>query len=110
VYELPRGLVWYWVSYCNNFNITLHCCCYYCHYCFPQYPPLTTSKVRECNRDRKKTSKQLWTMLSQCGDSVSAQTVCRRLLTVGFFALVDLSRNKNWRSWWKPNNTKNFWR
>ena len=31
--------------------------------------------VRECNRDGKKTSKQLWTMLSQHGDSVSARTV-----------------------------------
>ena len=105
VYELPRGLVWYSVSYCNNFNITLHCCVITVITVFPDPLHLTTSKVRECNKDRKKTSKQLWTMLSQRGDSVSARTVRWCLLTVGFFALVNLSRSKNWRSWWKLNDT-----
>jgi len=75
VYELPRGLVWYSVSYCNNFNITLHCCVITVITVFPDPLHLTTSKVRECNKDRKKTSKQLSTMLSQRGDSVSARTV-----------------------------------
>ena len=50
--------------------------------------------VRECNRERKKTSKQNCTKLSQRGFSVSARTVRWCLLRVGMLACRLLKKQK----------------
>jgi len=50
--------------------------------------------VRECKKVRKKTSKQLWTVMSECGVNVSARTVRRRLLTAGMHACRPLKKQK----------------
>jgi len=60
--------------------------------------------VRQCKTVMKKTSKQLWSMMSECDVNVSAWTVRRRLLTAGC-THVDLSRSRNSRSRWKINDT-----
>jgi len=51
--------------------------------------------VRECKKNRKKTSKQLWTMMSERGVNVSARTVRRRLLTAVMHACRPLKKQKS---------------